>query len=56
MATLDPDKKQRIDIVLKNYIAKMADLRKRRDKVADSFRSALKEKKLQQLRDEIKRS
>lgn len=56
MAAIDPYKKQQIDVVLKNYTVKMADLRKRRDKIADNFRSALKEKKLRQLRDEIKKS
>jgi hypothetical protein len=53
MSTLLPDKKQRIDAVLKNYVVKMADLRKRREKIVDNFRLALKEKKLKQLRDEI---
>ena len=56
MAILDPDKKQRIDVALKNYATKMADLRKRRDKVVDNFRTALKEKKLKQLREEIKKA
>lgn len=55
MADDNIKKAQEIKKVLERYKVRMSDLRKRRDKAISKFLDKVRDKKIQEIRDEIKK-